>query len=50
MKLAEEYYQYLHNIHDRDVLSIAMDYTEWLESELEMEWEVNGYPYQNIEK
>jgi len=50
MKLGEEYYQYLQSLHDRDVVSIAMDYTEWLESELEMEWEVNGYPYHHSDE
>jgi len=50
MKFADEYYHYLQGLYDRDVISIAMDYTKWLECELEMEWEVNGYPYQHLDE
>ncbi|MDR9412819.1 MAG: hypothetical protein RI544_07865 [Haloquadratum sp.] len=45
MKFADEYYQYLDDMKARGKIDSSKDYTEWLEEELYMEWEVHGYPY-----
>jgi len=45
MRFADEYYQYLDYMKARDRIDGAKDYTEWLEQELYMEWDVHGYPY-----
>jgi len=45
MKLSNEYYQYLGHMQRWGKLDQTKEYTEWLEEELIMEWETNGYPY-----
>jgi len=45
VRFANEYYQYLDDMKKRNNIDNANDYTQWIEQELYMEWEVHGYPY-----
>ena len=44
---AKEYYNYLQYMDKQDTIDRAETYTDWIEEELMVEWDVHGCPYNN---